>query len=529
MSQGIALGAIPGWDFVPDYTPPIIDDKPLAPLQPERQASKYGPTWRPTSEPLKILLETRGISSQGWNLTISDNQLAELISWETRRNSTDREVLAQLFPTIELTAAEISSELISELQRLGYLDEAAKLYSCGKQCLCMRNRATQEAKGVPVACDRRLCWYCARRRQALEQRRYVPVIEAMRNPMFATFTQRARIEEDLESSTDRLWRALELLRKDVGWQKHVSGGFGTCETLPKPHHWHTHYHGAIDGGYVNMCNRLESDVEKPGYYWSDKAKCYLECDRLYVPRLRKHAFELEELLDLWRSARRGHRYDLAKQLLAEYHERWTLQGAWYLATERAGLEFFGETGWGAYHLRWKHIKDPEASAREILKYLTKVQAIRGDKLGEFVDYFNAKKRRTLRSFGWCHGFKPPEEEEITEEYEIFGTIGGILGRIKDKLVRRAETALSDWAAIFEKDALDSAQLIVEVIRNAMKHGVPDVPRDLSAVDDDQLYEREGGGWDYHFLKVRREASAAWPDWLWRESGAERLFGPKYST
>lgn len=440
---------------------------------------------------------------------------------------------------------EIQRRMIEALEATGNQEcwkEAQRLRTCGSKgvgFVCEGDGCTRHDARL-ISCSSRFCVFCNRQRSAANQEKYADCVISMRNPMFATLTQRAIAGESLADCRDRAMDAFALLRRSKLWDNHVIGGVYSLEftefvdkSTGDHVHWHVHIHAIIDTdtGYIPLFRRLWRDSPAPGYRWSAKRKAYGETEELYQPRLEAALEESEEKLRriktfnathsrLLRKLDRTHEYKTLwdtqrridelkaqyKQDTKWYKEKTTLTEVWLRCTrkaaEKAGIE--GDCGNVSAYSVWldplRTIDQKENGIREVLKYACKPIAISGPGLAECVEWLREKKRVLISRFGALYGIEKEDSEPTS--CPCCGQAGLL------RCVGMVDTMCISITMSVRRQRHAEARETMEHLVAVLRHG-----------GGEKRPPPDQHGWGRQVTYVERRANSSdWPDFLMESTG-----------
>ena len=134
--------------------------------------------------------------------------------------------------------------------------EYRKLRKCGRDMdyFC---RCCGKGKTIPQRCNSKLCPICSRLRAARLQAVYVPTVEAMKWPLFVTFTIGGGSRWELAAQLMAVRDGVRKIRRQRWWKECVSGGVGSFELKWSARGWHVHWHAVLE------CQWLAVTVKAP--------------------------------------------------------------------------------------------------------------------------------------------------------------------------------------------------------------------------------------------------------------------------
>jgi len=141
--------------------------------------------------------------------------------------------------------AKVAREkLIERLDQEDETELADKLRECGTPmslvCICCGGQKLAE-----VRCKRKWCPCCVRAIAAKRVSRYEAAVDAMRWPLFVTWT--VPNSEAIDIGRVRwMRRGFGKLRAQNWWKKEVKGGIASVEVTNIGNGWHPHLHSVID-------------------------------------------------------------------------------------------------------------------------------------------------------------------------------------------------------------------------------------------------------------------------------------------
>ncbi len=151
------------------------------------------------------------------------------------------------------------------LEREGMPGEALRLRRCGEPMLLGCSCCGQSVE-VPKFCKRKWCPVCAAIAADEAERRYGPIIDKVRSPLFLTLTSAHRVEDDPFALIDLYIASVPRFRALKWFKMRVRGGVGAVEVSTPPrclqngalagfNGYHVHYHAFLDCDWLSVLSQ----------------------------------------------------------------------------------------------------------------------------------------------------------------------------------------------------------------------------------------------------------------------------------
>lgn len=160
-------------------------------------------------------------------------------------DSTDETRRAELLAS----RAAARSRLLDRLDDECADKHANRLRKCGEK-LRLKCTCCGFVRSVAIRCDLKWCPACAPRLAFDKARRYGPVVNDFRNPLFVTFTtQNFDARSKTTTGMREVIRAFRRLRSQRWWKRCCPGGVASFEMTRRRKGWHPHVHALLDSAW----------------------------------------------------------------------------------------------------------------------------------------------------------------------------------------------------------------------------------------------------------------------------------------